>query len=498
MPVRGQQYASQQPKDLTDGTIGDVSDWRDLSVVVNALSKERPVYSKNDKATASYKQEVESVDEKDKTLDNEHLPCKDLRCKTDDVMPTLKISFEDIGLSRELLKGIHGLGWEQPSPIQERAIPPAIKNNVDILARAKNGTGKTGAFLIPILHKINTSMKAIQALVVVPTRELALQTSAIAIAMGQYLEPPIRVMVTTGGTVLSDDIQRLEGTVHLIVATPGRIIDLMHHPEVKCNMDNCTILALDEADKLLSADFEPMMARIMYHLPEQRQTLCFSATYPAKVDEFKRKHLQNPMQFNLMAELTLKGVSQYYAYVKEKQKVHCLNTLFSRLQINQSIIFCNSTQRVELLAKKIHDLGYCTYYIHSKMPQAHRNRIFHDFRTGVCRNLVCTDLFTRGIDIQAVNVVINFDFPRMAETYLHRIGRSGRFGHLGIAINLVTADDRVNMHQIQKELATEIFPVPKEIDKRLYVAQYQEDKEAKDILAEVAAEALKNPEPVPV
>jgi ATP-dependent RNA helicase DDX6/DHH1 len=152
--------------------------------------------------------------------------------------------------------------------------------------------------------------------------------------------------------------------------------------------------------------------------------------------------MHNPYEINLMEELTLKGITQYYAFVQEKQKVHCLNTLFSKLQINQSIIFCNSTQRVELLAKKITELGYSCFYIHSRMRQDHRNRIFHDFRNGACRNLVCSDLFTRGIDIQAVNVVINFDFPKMSETYLHRIGRSGRFGHLGIAINLITYDDR--------------------------------------------------------
>lgn len=141
--------------------------------------------------------------------------------------------------------------------------------------------------------------------------------------------------------------------------------------------------------------------------------------------------------------------------------MHCLNTLFSKLRINQSIIFCNSTQRVELLAKKITDLGYCCYYIHARMAQAHRNRVFHDFRQGLCRNLVCSDLFTRGIDVQAVNVVINFDFPKMAETYLHRIGRSGRFGHLGIAINLITYEDRFDLHRIEKELGTEIKRYPK-------------------------------------
>lgn len=179
--------------------------------------------------------------------------------------------------------------------------------------------------------------------------------------------------------------------------------------------------------------------------------------------------MTNPYEINLMDELTLRGITQYYAFVEEKQKVHCLNTLFSKLQINQSIIFCNSTNRVELLAKKITELGYSCFYSHARMLQHNRNRVFHDFRNGVCRNLVCSDLLTRGIDIQAVNVVINFDFPKNAETYLHRIGRSGRYGHLGLAINLINWDDRFNLYKIEQELGTEIQPIPQAIDKKLYV-----------------------------
>merc|ERR1719204_1687970 len=274
--------------------------------------------------------------------------------------------------------GIFEKGWEKPSPIQEASIPIA-QTGRDILARAKNGTGKTGAYCIPILDQIDTTKDYIQGMIVVPTRELALQTSQIAIELSKHMG--IKVMVTTGGT-------------------------------------------------------------------------------------------------NLMDELTLKGITQYYAFVQEKQKVHCLNTLFSKLQINQSIIFCNSTQRVELLAKKITDLGYSCYYIHARMAQDHRNRVFHDFRAGLCRNLVYSDLLTRGIDIQAVNVVINFDFPKMAETYLHRIGRSGRFGHLGVAINLITYDDRFALHKIEAELGTEIKPIPKVIDKSLYVAEFQQEEPA--------------------
>jgi ATP-dependent RNA helicase DDX6/DHH1 len=179
--------------------------------------------------------------------------------------------------------------------------------------------------------------------------------------------------------------------------------------------------------------------------------------------------MNSPYEINLMDELTLRGITQYYAFVEEKQKVHCLNTLFNKLQINQSIIFCNSTSRVELLAKKITELGYSCFYSHARMLQHNRNRVFHDFRNGVSRNLVCSDLLTRGIDIQAVNVVINFDFPKNAETYLHRIGRSGRFGHLGLAINLINWEDRFNLYKIEQELGTEIQPIPQVIEKKLYV-----------------------------
>jgi len=400
------------------------------------------------------------------------LPPKDARKKTSDVTDTKGNEFEDFCLKRELLMGIFEKGWEKPSPIQEASIPIALSGR-DILARAKNGTGKTGAYSIPLLEQIDASKDVIQGMIVVPTRELALQTSQIAIELSKHLG--IKVMVTTGGTNLKDDIMRIYEKVHLVVATPGRILDLME--KQVANMSKCRMLVLDEADKLLSQDFKGMLDKVISFLPRERQILLYSATFPLTVESFMRKHLKEPYEINLMDELTLKGITQYYAFVQERQKVHCLNTLFSKLQINQSIIFCNSTQRVELLAKKITELGYSCYYIHAKMAQAHRNRVFHDFRAGLCRNLVCSDLFTRGIDIQAVNVVINFDFPKMAETYLHRIGRSGRFGHLGVAINLITYDDRFALHRIEQELGTEIKPIPRDIDKSLYVAEFHQEEE---------------------
>ncbi|KAL0053156.1 hypothetical protein WJX82_001640 [Trebouxia sp. C0006] len=363
------------------------------------------------------------------------LPPQDKRKQTEDVTATKGNDFEDYFLKRELLQGIYEKGFEKPSPIQEESIPIALTGR-DILARAKNGTGKTAAFSIPILERIDVTKNVIQAMILVPTRELALQTSQVCKELGKHLG--VEVMVTTGGTSLRDDILRLHNVVHIIVATPGRILDLSDKGVAK--LDRCKMLAMDEADKLLSPEFQPIIEQLIGFLPQDKQILLYSATFPVTVKHFRDKFLRKPYVVNLMEELTLKGVTQYYAFVEERQKVHCLNTLFSKLQINQSIIFCNSVNRVELLSKKITELG----------------------------NLVSSDLFTRGIDIQAVNVVINFDFPKNSETYLHRVGRSGRFGHLGLAVNLITYEDRFNLYRIEQELGTEIKPIPPIIEKDLY------------------------------
>lgn len=397
---------------------------------------------------------------------NLKIPKKDTRPQTEDVLNTKGNTFEDFCLKRELLMGIFEAGFEKPSPIQEEAIPVAITGR-DILARAKNGTGKTAAFVIPTLERIKPKLNKIQALIMVPTRELALQTSQVVRTLSKYCN--ISCMVTTGGTNLRDDILRLNDTVHVLVGTPGRVLDLVSRKIA--DLSSCQLFIMDEADKMLSRDFKTIIEQILIFLPKNHQSLLFSATFPLTVKEFMVKHLNKPYEINLMEELTLKGITQYYAFVEERQKLHCLNTLFSKLQINQAIIFCNSTNRVELLAKKITDLGYSCYYSHARMKQEERNKVFHEFRQGKVRTLVCSDLLTRGIDIQAVNVVINFDFPKTAETYLHRIGRSGRFGHLGLAINLINWNDRFNLYKIEQELGTEIAAIPATIDKSLYVAE---------------------------
>jgi len=390
-------------------------------------------------------------------------PPKDTRVQTEDVTATKGHEFEDYYLKKELLMGIFEKGFEKPSPIQEEAIPIILAGK-DVLARAKNGTGKTAAFIIPSLELVDHTLNAIQILMLVPTRELALQTSAIVKEISKHLNT--EVMVSTGGTNLRDDIIRLYSPVHVMVATPGRVHDLAD--KGVADLSKCKTIILDEADKLLSPEFNDVLESLISKCKPDRQICLFSATFPVAVKGFKEKFIPNAYIINLMDELTLRGITQFYAFVEEKQKVHCLNTLFSKLDINQSIIFCNSVNRVELLAKKITELGYSCFYIHAKMKQADRNRVFHEFRNGATRHLVCSDLFTRGIDIQSVNVVINFDFPKTAETYLHRIGRSGRFGHLGLAINLITYEDRFSLYKIEQELSTQIKPIPSQIDRNLY------------------------------
>merc|ERR1719181_2487687 len=274
-------------------------------------------------------------------------PAPDARVKTEDVTATKGNEFEDYFLKRELLMGIFEKGYEKPSPIQEESIPVALAGK-HILARAKNGTGKTAAFCIPLLEKLKPEETHVQGLIIVPTRELALQTSSVVKELGAHMD--VQCMVTTGGTGLREDIMRLYNTVHVLVATPGRVLDLAN--KGVCDLSKCTYVVMDEADKLLSPEFQPIVEELIGFVSKERQILMFSATFPATIVEFRNKFLPDAFEINLMDELTLKGVTQFYAFVEERQKVHCLNTLFSKLQINQAIIFCNSVTRVELLAKK--------------------------------------------------------------------------------------------------------------------------------------------------
>lgn len=301
-------------------------------------------------------------------------------------------------------------------------------------------------------------------LILVPARELALQTSRVVKEVGQFMK--INSMVCVGGQPLADDLYRLRKGVQVMVGTAARILDLTKRGH--CDLSHCKYIVLDEADKMLSDNFRPVVEDLISFLPQQHQVMLLSATFPMAVKSFADDYMHEPVMINMMEELTLHGVTQYYVFLEERQKVTALHTLFSKLEVNQSIIFCNSVARVELLAKKIIDLGYSCFFIHSRMSQEDRNRVFHNFTHGSARHLVCTDLFARGVDVQSVNVVINFDLPQSSETYLHRIGRSGRFGHLGLAVNFITEKDKETFYMIEQELETEVQPFPKEVDRNLY------------------------------
>jgi ATP-dependent RNA helicase DDX6/DHH1 len=372
---------------------------------------------------------------------------------TEDVMRENHRNWEDYRLKKKVLLGIQDKGYAWPSPIQEASLEYSLENR-DIVARAKNGTGKAGAFIIPLLNKIDVKDPSLQALILIPTRELALQTSKICKELGKYLE--IKILPLYGGVNTKDDIIRIKGGVQVLVGTPGRVLDFVEQRVI--SLSQCKHLICDEADKLLSREFKDVLYKLVRKFPQKRQIEMYSATFPAMVQEFISSFMNSPVKINLMKELALKGVRQYYAFVKKADKLHCLRTLLTNLDLNQCFIFCNSIINVERLAKRVTEIGFTSYFIHSKMKQEDRNMVFHNFTQGECRILVSTDLVTRGIDVPSVNVVINFDFPRSTESYLHRIGRSGRFGNEGLAINMVTEEDKERLEEIETELGVEILP----------------------------------------
>lgn len=251
-------------------------------------------------------------------------PAPDTRPKTEDVTNTRGLEWDDLCLRKEVLMGIVSKGFDLPSPIQEEAIPMILAKK-NVVARAKNGTGKTGSFVIPVLNMIDETIPKIQSVVLTPTRELALQTAAVFKEISKYLE--VEIMVTTGGTSLREDIMRLQKPIHIMVGTPGRILDLAG--KGVADLSNVESFILDEADKLVSEDFQPIIHRLMDFLPKTRQIMLFSATYPSSVGKFLGR-IPDCHKINLMTELTLKGISNFYAYIEERQKLHCLNTLFSK------------------------------------------------------------------------------------------------------------------------------------------------------------------------
>jgi translation initiation factor 4A len=371
-------------------------------------------------------------------------------------------TFDSIpGMDTEILRGAYSSGFEKPSAIQQRAIAPIIDGN-DTLAQAPSGTGKTGAFLIGSLCRIDKSNPNTQVLIIAPTRELASQIESVAKGIGQYKK--VTFASATGGNPVREDINALQRSAQCVIGTPGRVFDLMERKSLK--RDHIKVLILDEADQMLEGRFKEQMDCILnMGFPGFTKVGLFSATMPDEVREVAAKILQSPVKILLPPEkVTLEGIKQYYVELKEESwKFDCLCDLYTQLNINQALIYCNERKNVELLHKRLQENKYEVGFIHGEMDQKERKEMIRQFRAGEVRVLVSSDLLARGLDVQQVSLVIQYELPLVRENYIHRIGRSGRFGRKGVAINLVTPSERNELNEIEKHYATEIRVLPDNI-----------------------------------
>lgn len=374
---------------------------------------------------------------------------------------TLYESFDDMGLREELIRGIYSYGFEQPSAIQKRAIVP-MRERHPILAQAQSGTGKTGAFTIGSLSTMDPAIKSPQVLVICPTRELAQQTERVARAISDYLH--IKVLSVTGGNPLRADASALKAGAQFIVGTPGRIIHLVRSGEL--SLQEIRYVILDEADQLLEELFAEQVETILkWNYPPTASLALFSATMPANVLQIAEEYLVDPVRILLQQdEVTLEGIKQYYVQLDEEDwKLDALLDLCERIAINQALIYVNKRQKAEWLAKQLDLQGFTLEYIHGDMEVAERKKRMDDFRSGAVRVLISTDLLARGIDVQQVSLVMNYEMPIQKENYVHRIGRSGRYGRKGVAINLVTREEMAMIRDIEHHYSTHIDELPEDL-----------------------------------
>lgn len=369
-------------------------------------------------------------------------------------------SFDDMALPANVLRGIYAFGFEKPSRIQEKAIMPIVEGH-DVLAQAQSGTGKTGTFVIAALTKIDPEVMKPQVLVMVPTRELAQQIAKVAQGIGAYLGKGLKVYAATGGPPVHEDIRALDRGVHFLVGTPGRIYDLLSRKALATS--TIRVLVLDEADQMLEDRFREQVHCILkLGFPESTQVALLSATMIPEVVEVARTLLRNPVQILLPAEeVTLEGIKQYYVGVgSDEQKLDTLCDLYEHLSISQALIYCSTRQKVEWLSSQMVNRGFDLKYIHGDMDLHERKERMDAFRSGNCRVLISTDLLARGIDVQQVSLVINYELPAQRENYIHRIGRSGRFGRKGASINLITDREKRVQSEIEQYYNTTVNELP--------------------------------------
>jgi translation initiation factor 4A len=368
-------------------------------------------------------------------------------------------SWDDLNLDPELLRGIYAYGFEKPSPIQSKAINP-IKEGRDLIAQAQSGTGKTATFTIGALSRIDIKDNSNQVLILAPTHELAQQISSVVHSLSNMM-PGIRIRTIIGGSSIDEDVTNMrENVPHVIVGCPGRVYDMIRRRHVNAN--KLKLVVLDEADEMLSSGFKEQVYNIFKYLNKDVQIALFSATLPENIYPITSKFMRNPVKICVKAEsLTLEGIKQYYVAVDDDRgKYLCLKDLYQHISVAQCIIYANSVKRVMDLYDAMKEDGFPVCCIHSNMDKGEREKSFKEFRNGVARVLISSNVTSRGIDIQQVSVVINFDLPRDIHNYLHRIGRSGRWGRKGTGINFITRRDILKMKEIESYYSTEIQELP--------------------------------------
>ncbi|KAH9771515.1 eukaryotic initiation factor 4A-III [Citrus sinensis] len=353
-------------------------------------------------------------------------------------------SFDAMGIKDDLLRGIYQYGFEKPSAIQQRAVMPIIKGR-DVIAQAQSGTGKTSMIALTVCQTVDTSSREVQALILSPTRELATQTEKVILAIGDFIN--IQAHACVGGKSVGEDIRKLEHGVHVVSGTPGRVCDMIKRKTLRTRA--IKLLVLDESDEMLSRGFKDQIYDVVL----------ISATLPHEILEMTTKFMTDPVKILVKRdELTLEGIKQFFVAVeREEWKFDTLCDLYDTLTITQAVIFCNTKRKVDWLTEKMRGYNFTVSSMHGDMPQKERDAIMGEFRSGTTRVLITTDVWARGLD---VSLVINYDLPNNRELYIHRIGRSGRFGRKGVAINFVKNDDIKILRDIEQYYSTQIDEMP--------------------------------------
>jgi len=367
--------------------------------------------------------------------------------------------WDEYDLDTSLLRGIYSFGFENPSQIQKTAILPVIEKH-DVIAQAPSGTGKTGAFTVGILQRIDLSQKTTQAIILAPTHELVRQITSVVQGIGSMMDGLV-VKTLVGGTSVAEDAADLrENVPHIIIGSVGRVNDMVRRRNIK--MADIKLFVLDEADEMLSGGFIESVHYMFQSLNHDVQVAVFSATMPPEMLELTNKFMRNPVKITLEAEkLNLEGIKQYYiALTDDNSKFATVKDLLGELSVNQMIVYANSVNRVIELYDALSKENFAVCCLHSTMPTHERKAVLQDFRGSKYRILISSDVTARGIDVQQVSTVINFDIPRNVNTYLHRIGRSGRWGRKGMAINFVTRQDIGNMKNIEQHYHSTIDELP--------------------------------------